>query len=368
MAQGPHMKFLRTKLRLWIRRELLALVLVPSVLIVVGATYQAIALRRDRRRYPSPGQMVDVGGHRLHLQVTDQDRSAPTVVLEAGLGFPSVEWAWVRQEVAHFARVVAYDRAGVAWSASGPKPRDGQRIAQELYAALHAAGIEGPYVLVAHSFGGLFVRAFADLSPEEVAGMVLVDSSHPDQLERSPLERRAQLRFELMIKVAPYLARLGVLRIYALRAKWIRELPPEQAAQMRAFVASAEFWVGVGAEAAAWEESTSPQVRRARSLGDMPLAVLTAPETVPFDPVHEELQAELALLSSNSTHHVVDGADHGSIVMSPQNARVVADYVWRVAEAVRSGRPLGAVGSETAVAAAVGTDARLREDHPKKER
>ena len=91
MAQGPHMKFLRTKLRLWIRRELLALVLVPSVLIVVGATYQAIALRRDRRRYPSPGQMVDVGGHRLHLQVTDQDRSAPTVVLEAGLGFPSVE-------------------------------------------------------------------------------------------------------------------------------------------------------------------------------------------------------------------------------------------------------------------------------------
>ena len=139
------MMFLRTKLRLGIRRVLLALVLVPSVLVVIGAIYQAIALRRDRRRYPPPGQMVDVGGHRLHLQVTDQDRSGPTVVLEAGLGFPSVEWAWVRQEVAHFARrVVAYDRAGVAWSESGPKPRDGQRIAEELYAALHAAGIEGP--------------------------------------------------------------------------------------------------------------------------------------------------------------------------------------------------------------------------------
>src|SRR5215203_1148753 len=303
-----------------------------------------------------------------NLQVTDQDRSGPTVVLEAGLGFPSVEWARVRQEVAHFARVVAYDRAGVAWSESGPKPRDGQRIAEELYAALHAAGIEGPYVLVAHSFGGLFVRAFADLYPEEVAGMVLVDSSYPDQLERSPIERRALLRLEWMIKVAPYLARSGVLRLYALRAQWLRELPPEQAAEMRAFVASAEFWVGAGAEAAAWEESTSPQVRRARSLGDMPLAVLTAPETMPFDPIHEELQAELALLSSNSTHHVVDGADHGSIVMSPQNARVVVDYVWRVAEAVRTGLPLGAVGSDTAVAAAVGTDARLRDGHPKKER
>src|SRR5215218_3528621 len=260
------MMFLRTTLRLWIRR--------------------------DRRRYPPPGQMVDVGGHRLHLQVTDQDRSGPTVVLEAGLGFPSVEWAWVRQELAHFARrVVAYDRVGVAWSKSGPKARDGQRIAEELYAALHTAGIEGSYVLVAHSFGGLFVRAFADLYPEEVAGMVLVDSSHPDQLERSPLERRAQLRLESMIKVAPYLARLGVLRLYALSVKWIRELPPEQAAEMRAFVASAEFWVGVGAEVAAWEDSTSPQVRWARSLGDMPLAVLTAPGTVPFDPVHEELQA-----------------------------------------------------------------------------
>lgn len=144
-----------------------------------------------------------------------------------------------------------------------------------------------------------------------------------------------------MIKVAPYLARLGVMRLYALRAKWIRELPAQQAAQMRTLVASPEFWVGVGAEAAAWEESTNPQVRRARSLGDMPLAVLTASGTVAFDPVHGELQAEFAALSSNSAHRVVDGADHGSIVMSPEYARVVADYVCRVVEAVRTGRALG---------------------------
>ena len=338
------MTFPRTKLQLWIRRVLLALVIVPSALSVIGTTYQAIASRRDRRHYPPPGRMVDVGGHRLHLHLTDQNRGAPTVVLEAGLGFPSVEWAWVRPEVARFARIITYDRAGVAWSEPGPKPRDGQRIAEELHAALHAAGIEGSYVLVAHSFGGLFVRAFADLYPEEVAGMILVDSSHPDQLERSPRQRQGQRWLELMIKVAPYLARLGILRLYALRAKWIRELPPEQAAQMRTFVASAQFWVGVGAEIAAWEESTNPQVRRARSLGDMPLAVLTASGTAAFDPVHGQLQTELAELSSNSTHHVVDGADHGSIVMSPKYARVVADYVWRVVEAVRTGRPLGAVG------------------------
>jgi pimeloyl-ACP methyl ester carboxylesterase len=290
-------------------------------------------------------------------------------VLESGLGFPSVEWAWVQPEVAHFARDIAYDRAGVAWSESGPKPRDGHRIAEELHAALHAAGIEGSYVLVGHSFGGLFMRAFADLYPEEVTGMILVDSSHPDQLERSPLQKKAQPRLEAMIKVAPFLARLGVMRLYALRAKWVRELPPQQAAQMRAFVASPTFWVGVRAEAASWEESTSPQVRRARSLGDMPLAVLTASGTMAFDPVHGELQAELAALSSNSTHHVVDGADHGSIVMSPEYARVVADDLCRVVEAVRTGRPLEAVGSDTAnAAAAVGTDARLRDDHPKEGR
>jgi len=323
---------------------LLALVIVSTVLAVIGATYQAIAMARDRRKYPPPGWMVDVGGHKLHLHVTGEDRGTPTVVLEGGLGFPSVEWAWVQPEVAHFARVVAYDRAGVAWSEPGPKPRDGHRIAEDPHAALHTAGHEGSYVLVGHSFGGLFVRAFADLYPEEVTGMVLVDSSHPDQLDRSPLQRQAQPRLEVTIKVAPFFARLGVIRLYALRAKWIRELPPQQAAEMRAFMALPDFWVGVGAEAAAWEESTSPQVRRARSLGDMPLAVLTASGTMAFDPVHGELQAELAALSSNGTHRVVEGADHGSIVMSPEYARVVADYVCRVLEAARTGQSLAPQG------------------------
>ena len=338
------MMFPGTKLRLWLRRMLLALVIVSTVLAVIGATYQAIAMARDRRKYPPPGWMVDVGGHKLHLHVTGEDRGTPTVVLEGGLGFPSVEWAWVQPEVAHFARVVAYDRAGVAWSEPGPKPRDGHRIAEDLHAALHTAGLEGSYVLVGHSFGGLFVRAFADLYPEEVTGMVLVDSSHPDQLDRSPLQRQAQPRLEVTIKVAPFFARLGVIRLYALRAKWIRELPPQQAAEMRAFMALPDFWVGVGAEAAAWEESTSPQVRRARSLGDMPLAVLTASGTMAFDPVHGELQAELAALSSNGTHRVVEGADHGSIVMSPEYARVVADYVCRVLEAARTGQSLAPQG------------------------
>src|SRR5215207_1186588 len=338
------MMFPGTKLRLWLRRMLLALVIVSTVLAVIGATYQAIAMARDRRKYPPPGWMVDVGGHKLHLHVTGEDRGTPTVVLEGGLGFPSVEWAWVQPEVAHFARVVAYDRAGVAWSEPGPKPRDGHRIAEDLHAALHTAGLEGSYVLVGHSFGGLFVRAFADLYPEEVTGMVLVDSSHPDQLDRSPLQRQAQPRLEVTIKVAPFFARLGVIRLYALRAKWIRELPPQQAAEMRAFMALPDFWVGVGAEAAAWEESTSPQVRRARSLGDMPLAVLTASGPMAFDPVHGELQAELAALSSNGTHRVVEGADHGSIVMSPEYARVVADYVCRVLEAARTGQSLAPQG------------------------
>lgn len=85
--------------------------------------------------------MNPMRGKEVHL--TDYNRGAPTVVLEAGLGLPSVEWAWVCPEVARFARVVTYDRAGVAWSEPGPKPHDGQRIAEKLHTALHAAGIEG---------------------------------------------------------------------------------------------------------------------------------------------------------------------------------------------------------------------------------
>src|SRR5206468_1586863 len=136
--------------------------------------------------YPAPGKLVDVGGHRLHLNVKGERTAAPTVVLEAGMGSMSSNWAWVRDDLARDGRVVSYDRAGLGWSDRSEGPIDAATGADELHAVLRAAGIGPPYILAGHSYGGLVVRMFADRYRADVAGMVLVDASHPDQWAHIP--------------------------------------------------------------------------------------------------------------------------------------------------------------------------------------
>ena len=131
--------------------------------------------------YPAPGQLIDVGGYRIHLDCTGKGN--PTVVMASGLGDYSFDWSLVQPLVARSSRVCTYDRAGYAWSEPDPKPRSLQRAVDELHTVLHNARIGGPYILVGHSWGGLIVRVFASVYAEETAGMVLVDSSHEDRLE-----------------------------------------------------------------------------------------------------------------------------------------------------------------------------------------
>ncbi len=132
----------------------------------------------DKRSYQPTGKLVDLGGYRLHLNCTG--KSQPTVLLIAGGGDFSFDWALVQPAVSRFARVCSYDRAGVAWSDPGPTPRTLRQDAYELHKLLRAAGIKAPYVLVGHSVGGLIARVYAEQYPNEVAGMVLVDATHED--------------------------------------------------------------------------------------------------------------------------------------------------------------------------------------------
>jgi pimeloyl-ACP methyl ester carboxylesterase len=129
--------------------------------------------------YPPPGRLVDIGGWRLHLNCTGTEvPGQPTVVLEAGIGAFSVEWALLQPRVAPFARVCSYDRAGVGWSELGPAPRTRHQMVFELRTLLERAGERAPYLLVGQSFGGSVVRLYAMVSRSEVAGMVLVDTGH----------------------------------------------------------------------------------------------------------------------------------------------------------------------------------------------
>ena len=129
----------------WAGRVLRGLLALIVGLAAIGATYQTIATALDRRAYPPPGQLVDVGSYRIHLASSGANNGNPTVILLACGGCTSANWGWVRPEVAMFTRVIAYDRAGFGWSDPGPEPRDALHNARELHTALAKAGIPGPY-------------------------------------------------------------------------------------------------------------------------------------------------------------------------------------------------------------------------------
>ncbi len=119
--------------------------IVPAAIIgllVLGAVAQAIATRRDKRHFPPPGQLVDVGGHRLHLNVMGEGKASPTVLLEAGMASISSNWGWVQRELAKTTQVVSYDRAGLGWSEIGEKPLDAAKSARELHAALEGLALK----------------------------------------------------------------------------------------------------------------------------------------------------------------------------------------------------------------------------------
>ena len=311
----------------------------PAALALAGATGQALASRRDRRTYPPPGRLVDVGGRRLHLHAVGEPRGRPTVILDAGIASCSAHWAWVQAELAPFTRVVAYDRAGLGWSDPGPRPRDARRSAVELRTALERAGIGGPYVAAGHSYGGLVVRAFADRYPDDVAGMVLVDASHPDQWAHIPAARGGRL-IAWGNRLTGVLARLGLWRLLDPAPGLAAGLPERQAAELRALLARPAPWAASADTLDAWEGLTRPQVNAARDLGNLPLAVLSVTEQSLYAAVLTELQAALPGLSTNSTHTTVQGADHEGLVSRREHALVVAGTIRRVAEAAQTGRPL----------------------------
>lgn len=153
-------------------------------LIAAFFLYQITATVIDDYKYPPIGKLIDIGGHKLHLNTSGKGNV--TIICDAGLGGTSLGWSFVQKEVSKFARICSYDRAGYAWSDSPISKRTSLNIANELHLLLEQAKIPGPYILVGHSFGGANMMVFANLYPEEILGVVLVDSVHEDMLKKLP--------------------------------------------------------------------------------------------------------------------------------------------------------------------------------------
>src|SRR4029450_3337909 len=152
-------------------------VIAMLALASIGGGFEAAGAAADARAYPMPGQLIDVGGHRLHLNCTGS--GSPTVVLEPGAGAMSSALGWITPAVARDTRVCVYDRAGRGWSEPADGPPDGLRTGTDLHTLLQRGQVPGPYVLAGHSFGGLYALTFAARYPDEVARIVLSESPAP---------------------------------------------------------------------------------------------------------------------------------------------------------------------------------------------
>ena len=293
--------------------------------LVIATSVQWLLSHLALERNPAPGEMVVVDGRQVHLLC--QGQGSPAVILESGMPGTSLGWASVIEDIASFARVCAYDRAGWGWSEAGPQPRTISNITRELRDLLRTAKVGPPYVLVGHSFGGLIVQVYASQFPDEVAGMVLVDSSHPDLARRSgSLDRMGRVAFRLKL-----LAPLGIARFLIDVPSGNPESRPSsvRAMEKELLETTRSFWT-MASERAGLRESLNQAAEDRPRLGRKPLVVLTeGRRRMEF---WHAMQEQFTELSDNSEWQVVDGAGH---FIHQDEPDIVVDAVRRVVESAR---------------------------------
>jgi pimeloyl-ACP methyl ester carboxylesterase len=284
-----------------------------------------------------PGRLIDVGGHQLHIDCVGT--GSPTVVLEPGLGEPSTAMAWIAPDVAATTRVCVYDRAGRGWSESAGAAQDGVAVATDLHTLLDRAGEHGPYVLAGHSAGGLYVLNFARLFPDQVAGVVLLDSMSPKQYTDIDGWKMFYEMYRRVSAVAPSLARLGIG--HAVYGSAYNDLPAAARDQQVAFWATPRHARSVRDEFSQIR-TTMAGAQLLTTLGDRPLVVLTAVKGA--EGGWMAAQDELAALSSNSVHRVLSDATHEMVVSNQATATTSSQAIRDVVNAVRTGRPVSEQG------------------------
>jgi pimeloyl-ACP methyl ester carboxylesterase len=286
----------------WIGWIFLAGLILFLGLIIYMLVRESITRNKYRADYPPPGKMVSIGTHDIHLNCVGS--GSPTVVFEADLDqYGSLSWVPVQERIGELTRACSYDRAGILWSEPGPLPRDGETIARELSTVLDVAGEEGPYILVGHAFGGAYVRIFAGKYPDDVCGMVLLESSHPEMLTRFAEYGVVPEIPERNIRpLILFLSHLGSPGRYKGN---VYNLPPEIYDPVQAFLPESSMtWFDEKVES----PNTLAQAGQYEYLGDWPLIVLATSGPSPslgvlgqkLDDLWVEMQRELLLLSENS--------------------------------------------------------------------
>ena len=329
---------------------LLWALLAGLILLFAGYLYEALQEARDRHRYPPQGLFVKVAGRRMHLLMQGAARG-PSVVIEQGMGSPSLIWWPIQSAIARFARVLTYDRVGFLWSDAAAGKRSLDDRVSDLRAVLQQARVPPPYVLVGHSMGGLLIRQFARVHPELTAGLVLVDSPDESVIFRAavmPYYRRG-IALQRVLRAAAF---FGLLRLVGRHIPMLM-LPDDErgyalcVTPRHAAAAADDMRCLMNADASA-RRPDAPG-----SLGDRPLVLLR--HGIPFPPVAAamevgwaESQERLARLSTNSEIIVAEKSSHLIHLDEPE---LVVEAVRRAHAAARDGLRLSDLDSAPPVAA-----------------
>lgn len=319
------------------RLRRIAYILLGLVLVLgaAGFFYENIFEARDRRFNPMSGRRVQVAAPSFSMHIDCAGEGRPAVVLESGLGDSFISWRKVHPQIAKFTQVCSYDRAGIGYSDSSSRPRTSQVMADELNRLLHAAGVSPPYVLAGHSLGGYNVRVFAASYRHDVAGVVLVDASHPDQENRLPPElRNMQGSWMREAEFLEFTMPLGIPRLLGL----CDDDPVARAAECNFHTARESV-----AEMRSFRDSAA-QAAASGTLGDLPLVVLSHdPEKPSADmppdlarstnEAWEKMQEELGHLSTRGTQQVVKNSAHYIQIDRPD---AVVDAVQTIVQQVRT--------------------------------
>jgi pimeloyl-ACP methyl ester carboxylesterase len=345
---------------------ILAAVVTAGLLVVLlgGWFYQQLGANWDRKRHPAPGELVNVGDHRLHYLA--MGKGSPTVVFESGLMSTVLSWEDSQPEIAKNTLTISYDRSGLGWSDAGLEPRDAEQIVCELRELLDRAHIPPPYVLVGHSFGGLTTRLFAARYPEEVCGLVLIDPVVPGEWNPASERNLKSIRVgSKILRRAALMSRWGVIRflVFLMRAGatalveplvrliskgapkgdgttksplfW--NLPPAERAMAHFFWIQEKFMKAIASQLLNLPRSAT-QVASASTRDGIPITVISAANT-PAERKQEHMA--IAQLSWRGKHLIATRSGHWVMADEP-------DLVLQaIKEAIDCAREHSVAGSET---------------------
>ncbi len=327
-----------------LKRTFLFIGIVLALLIVAGLVFQLFG--------PEPhspmGQLMEVDGIQLHINATGEKNNHPTLVIEGGGGLSTEYYHWLDEGLKDSLRVVRYDRSGVGYSALGDTPRDPETIARELHSLLEKAGESPPYILAGHSLGGPYIRVFTQLYPDEVAAMILIDATHPEQVERYNAAPVSSFRFKSVIwslGIAAFFADVGVVGLldHFTGPLFSGEgLPESVNKRTKDWLLDGKCLRGYRAELKNYHAGLN-RAKAANAFGAIPIRVFTAIEINeeayrergidPEEHINEVIagQQEYTALSTNGKQILIDG-NHQTIFTRKENAAIICEEILQLLE------------------------------------